>query len=90
VSIEELAGRLESDLRLLATSERTADPRHATLHATIAWSDQLLTPGERTLFHRLSVFAGGYSLESIEAVCAGDGIQRRIPRVERVDFRAAP
>jgi tetratricopeptide (TPR) repeat protein len=41
---------------------------------TIAWSYDLLTPDEQTLLRRLAVFAGGWTFEALEAVCAGDGI----------------
>lgn len=48
--------------------------RHHTLHAAVAWSYDLLFEDEQTLLARLSVFAGGFSLEGAEAVCAGEGI----------------
>jgi non-specific serine/threonine protein kinase len=44
--------------------------RHQTLRATIDWSYNLLDPRERRVFQRLSVFAGDFSLEAAEAVCA--------------------
>jgi predicted ATPase/DNA-binding SARP family transcriptional activator len=48
---------------------RDADPRHQTLRATIEWSYDLLTADEQQLFRRLSVFAGGCTLEAAEEVC---------------------
>ena len=51
---------------------RDADPRQATLRATIAWSHDLLSDGERRLFRRLSVFAGGCTLEAAEQVADAD------------------
>ena len=48
--------------------------RQRTLRDTIAWSYDLLDPAEQTLLGRLAVFAGGWTLESLEAVCTGDGI----------------
>jgi predicted ATPase len=48
--------------------------RQQTLQATIDWSYNLLSQPERALFRRLAVFAGGWTLEAAEAVCAGDGI----------------
>ena len=48
---------------------RTALPRQQTLRALIDWSYDLLSPEEQKLFRRLSVFAGGCNLESVEAVC---------------------
>jgi non-specific serine/threonine protein kinase len=50
--------------------------RQRTLRATMDWSYHLLTEGEQTLLGRLSVFAGGFTLEAAEAVCAGGGIKR--------------
>jgi predicted ATPase/class 3 adenylate cyclase len=65
--LERLAQRLD-----LLTAGRDADPRQQTLRATIEWSYELLEEDERRLFARLSVFAGGYTLESAEAVCGAD------------------
>ena len=66
-----LLERLGSRLDLLRGT-RDADPRHATLRATIAWSYDLLSPDEQRLLARLSVFAAGCTLESAEAVCDAD------------------
>ena len=65
--LERLGGRLD-----LLRATRDADPRHATLRTTIAWSYELLSPAEQVLFGRLSVFAAGCTLESAEAVCGAD------------------
>ena len=51
---------------------RDVHPRHRTLRATIEWSHDLLEPEERELFARLSVFAGGCTLEAAEAVTEVD------------------
>ena len=75
LSAEQLASRLEDSLKLL-TGGRTADPRHRTLRATLEWSHELLSEPERTLFRRLSVFAGGWTLEAAEEVCSGEGIEQ--------------
>src|SRR4030095_11531332 len=50
-------------------------PRHQTLHALIDWSYNLLTEDERLLLQRLSVFAGGCTLEEAEVVCVGGGVE---------------
>ncbi len=66
--------RLDDRFRILASGGRTSVPRHRTLRATIDWSYELLSEEEKVLFRRLSVFAGGWTLEAAEAVCAEDGI----------------
>jgi predicted ATPase/class 3 adenylate cyclase len=71
MSVEEIATRLTDRFRLLARGDRTALPRQQTLRALIDWSYDLLTEAERTLFRRLSVFAGGWTLDAAEAVGAG-------------------
>jgi tetratricopeptide (TPR) repeat protein len=68
---EVLLERLGESLDLLKGT-RDADERHATLRATIAWSYDLLEPGEQRLFRRLAVFRGGCTLEAAEAVCDAD------------------
>ncbi len=77
LSVEELVARLEDRFHLLSNGGRTAWPRQRTLRATLDWSYDLLAASERTLFARLAVFAGTWSLEAAEAVGAGDGLERR-------------
>ena len=60
----------------LRSGSREAIPRHQTLRATLSWSFELLGEPEQSLFGRLSVFAGGFSLEAVEAVGEGEGIER--------------
>ncbi|MGE5265064.1 MAG: ATP-binding protein, partial [Acidobacteriota bacterium] len=71
LSVEEIAARLDDRFRLLASGVRTASPRQQNLRALINWSYDLLSDAERILFRRLAIFAGGWTLESAEAVCAG-------------------
>src|SRR5437762_5795640 len=59
LSAPQIADRLQDSFDLLSHGKRTALPRHQTLRATIDWSYGLLTDVERSLFQRLSVFAGG-------------------------------
>jgi tetratricopeptide (TPR) repeat protein len=61
---------LDDRFRVLTSGSRTALPRHQTLLAAIDWSYQLLSEPERMLLRRLAVFAGGWTLEAAEAVCA--------------------
>jgi predicted ATPase/DNA-binding CsgD family transcriptional regulator len=77
LSPEEIAKRLDDRFRLLTAGSRTGEPRHQTLRALVDWSYGLLTDSERILFRRLSVFAGGWTLEAAEVICAGEGIERR-------------
>jgi predicted ATPase/class 3 adenylate cyclase/DNA-binding XRE family transcriptional regulator/Tfp pilus assembly protein PilF len=74
---EEIAVRLDDRFHLLTGGARTALPRHQTLRAMIDWSHELLTEPERVLLRRLSVFAGGWTLEAAESACGGEGIEKR-------------
>ena len=65
--LERLSQRLD-----LLKGGRDADPRQQTLRATIEWSYELLSDDEQQLFGRLSVFAGGCTLEAAEVVCDAD------------------
>jgi predicted ATPase/DNA-binding CsgD family transcriptional regulator len=76
LSVEDIAARLDDRFRLLTTGSRTAPPRHQTLQATLDWSYDLLSESERDLFHRLAVFAGGFTLEAAEAVCSAGDLRR--------------
>ena len=64
-----LLERLEHRLPLLVGGARDLPARQRTLRDTIAWSNDLLVPGDQRLFRRLAVFAGGCTLEVAEAVC---------------------
>ena len=68
---EQLLERIGQRLDLLKGG-RDAAERHATLRATIAWSYDLLSPGEQQLFSRLAVFRGGCALDDAESVCDAD------------------
>jgi predicted ATPase len=67
-----LLERLEQRLALLTGGARDLPERQKTLRATIEWSYELLDSREQELLARLSVFAGGWSLEAAEAVCDAD------------------
>lgn len=64
--------RLRDRFGLLAHGARSGPPHHRALRATLAWSHDLLTPDESTLFARLGVFAGGFTIEAAEAVWERD------------------
>jgi predicted ATPase len=74
LSVEQIAARLDQRFRLLTGGSRTALPRQQTLRALVDWSYELLASEEQLLFNRLSTFAGGFTLEAAEAVCAGGDI----------------
>ena len=71
LSLVVIATRLDDRFRLLSRGPRTALPRQQTLAGAIDWSYGLLSDPERTLFRRLSIFAGRFSLEAVEAVTTG-------------------
>jgi len=73
--LEQIALRLDDAFRLLTGGKRTVLPRQQTLRALIDWSYVLLTPQEQTLFQRLSIFAGGWTLEAAEVVCVDTAIE---------------
>jgi hypothetical protein len=74
LSPEQILNHLNDRFRILADGARTALPRQQTLRATIDWSYNLLSPNEKALFARLSVFAGGWTLDAARAVGRGDPI----------------
>jgi predicted ATPase len=78
LSVEQIAARLDQRFRLLTVGSRTALPRQQTLAATVDWSYNLLSPPEKTLFDRLAVFAGSFTLEAAEAVCGVPEAGRRV------------
>src|SRR5207244_1028055 len=75
LSVEKLNERLDDMFRLLTGGSRTALPRQQTLRALIDWSYDLLSESEQSLLRRLSVFAGGWTLEAAEAVCCDFGFR---------------
>ena len=70
----ELLARLENSLSFLAGG-RDVPERQRTLRGAIEWSHELLAEPEQILFRRLAVFAGGCTLESVDAVCARAGLE---------------
>jgi predicted ATPase/class 3 adenylate cyclase len=70
LSVDEMLERLNERFEVLVQGRRQAVPRHKTLKAAIDWSYELLEPDEATVFRRLAVFAGAWSLKAAESVCA--------------------
>jgi predicted ATPase/class 3 adenylate cyclase len=68
-----LLARLENRLEVLTAGARDLPPRQQTLRGAIAWSYDLLGPGEQALFRRLAVFVGGCTLATASAVAGGGG-----------------
>jgi len=68
----EIAKQLSNSFDILTGGSRTALPRQQTIRASIDWSWNLLTDDEHLLIQRLSVFAGGWTLDAAQAVCGGD------------------
>jgi predicted ATPase/class 3 adenylate cyclase len=75
LAMDQIVVRLDDRFRLLIGGSRTALLRHQTLRAAMDWSYDLLPEKEQWLLRRLSVFAGGWTLDAAEDVCAGDGVE---------------
>jgi predicted ATPase len=73
-TLEALAARLDQRFGILTGGDASALPRQRTLRATLDWSFELLSDAEQTVLRRLAVFAGVFSIETAEAVCAGEHI----------------
>jgi predicted ATPase/class 3 adenylate cyclase len=88
LTVEQIAARLDDLFRLLTGGSRTALPRQQTLLATMDWSYNLLSEQERKLLRRLSVFAGGCTVEAAEAVCADreEGDSSSLPPSDVLDL----
>ena len=75
LSPDQIAHRLDNAFRLLTGGGRTALPRHRTLRAAMDWSYGLLGAREQVLLRRLAVFAGTFTLDAAEVICAGDPLE---------------
>jgi predicted ATPase/DNA-binding CsgD family transcriptional regulator len=76
LGVVQIAERLDQVLQLLTRGNTAALPRHRTLRAMLDWSHDLLSVQAQAVLRRLSVFAGGFTLEAAEELCARDGITR--------------
>jgi predicted ATPase/transcriptional regulator with XRE-family HTH domain len=72
IPLGEIAAQLHNQMAILTNTYRNAIPRHQTMHSALAWSYQLLAPTEQRVLDSVSVFAGGWTLEAAQAVCAGE------------------
>lgn len=70
LSPQQLAQKLDERFRVLTGGDRSALPRQQTMRALVDWSYDLLSDAERTLFRKLSIFAGGFTLEMASTVCS--------------------
>src|SRR6185436_16404839 len=75
LTVQEIAGRLDRLLWLLRSQSTTGSRRHATLRATLEWSEESLGPESRRAFRALSVFAAGWSLPAASAVLGVDQLE---------------
>ncbi|MEU1204060.1 LuxR C-terminal-related transcriptional regulator [Nocardia sp. NPDC005825] len=75
MSPDQILQRLTDRFALLTRGHRTAPTRQQALRWCIDWSYELCTPAEQRLWARLSVFAGGFELEAVEAVCGADAAE---------------
>lgn len=69
LDVDEILERLDQHLPVLPTGETNRPLRHQTLERLIGWSYELLSPSEKALFRRLSIFVGGHTIEAAESVC---------------------
>ncbi|TDD59721.1 tetratricopeptide repeat protein [Kribbella antibiotica] len=86
MTIEELAGELETSFGILAGGDRTASPRQQSMRGAIEWSHDLLTAAERDVFAQLSVFVGGWSLGAAAVVMSGESAPGPVARAEALDL----
>jgi len=72
LQVDEILKQLNDCFHLLVGNDLTVIPRHQTMRASMDWSWGLLPASEKGFLRQLSVFAGGWTLESAQAICQGD------------------
>ena len=75
--LDEIANRISESFDLLIARGHSRPARHQTLRAALEWSHELLSEPERSVFRRLGVFSGGWTLAAAEFVCPGVGVDAR-------------
>ena len=75
LSVEEISKQLGKSFAILESKQRPSPSRHQTLRACMDWGWASLTDEEQVFLRRLSVFAGGWTLDAAQAVCAGDALE---------------
>ncbi|MEV5962423.1 tetratricopeptide repeat protein [Kribbella sp. NPDC051952] len=86
MTIEELASELETSFGILSGGSRTVSPRQQSMYGAIEWSHDLLTPAERDVFARLSVFVGGWTLSAAATLMSGKASPGPLERAEALDL----
>ncbi len=74
MTVEEISKQLHTSFAILENNHQTTLSRHQTLRACVDWSWSLLTDAEQVFLKQLSVFAGGWTLDSAQAVCDGNAL----------------
>ena len=94
LSVAEISIQLQKSFSIVVSDHRTTLSRHQTLQASLDWSWSLLTDSEQVFLRQLSVFAGGWTLQSAELVCDGDTlsltsalVQKSLIRVDQAAGR---
>ncbi len=76
LTLQQILDQLDNRFRLLSGGSRVAQTRQRTLGALIDWSYDLLSEPERILLRRLTVFVASRTVEMVEEVCAGEGLEK--------------
>lgn len=76
LSLSQLLERLDRQFSVLGSRPGAAVPHQQTLETTLDWSYDALAPVEAQLFNRLAVFSGGFTIDAVEAVCAGGEVDQ--------------
>ncbi len=84
LSTAQIAERLNEVVSMPAVEGTGANVRHSTMRAAIDWSYEQLSPEERLLLARLTIFTGGWTLPAAEAICSGDDVESILYLLQRL------